>query len=465
MPSTRRSTFLVLLVLGAACGGGAEPAGPPAALVAANPGPFTGTVGDPLAEPLAVRVTDAAGRAVAGAVVRFTVTAGNGYVTAAGLGGTALDDSTDQDGVAAVTWGLGTEVGVHTASAGIGGLTPVEFSAVATAGAPAAVVVLEASAFIAPVASPTDEPLAVLVEDRFGNPVAGALVNWAALGAGASVAAASTTSDAAGIAEVGATLGAAPGLYLFRVTPVGGTPDTVGVIAVTAVADPEGDQSPIVDPAYASHDVTRLGAVLIENYLVLYAKFAGTISPHGGGPPSRSALVANYDLDLDGDSLTGFLTLRQCIGGDPLGFGTDAFVDLDPLSGYLSGQSGVPPGAVPVLRVDSLLDADRCASSFNGGLYIAQPAYQPTTVSIAVPLAFLADDGAVAVSDLFVHPATVVTDIVPDSLAWQFVPSAAPLSAPGTAGRSVWDYLSVPRPEGRGVRVDGMTLLRRRPGS
>ena len=462
MPRSHRAYLPLLVVLIAACGGGSEPAGPPAALVAVNPGPFTGTVGEDLFAPLQVEVTDADGRGVPGVAVRFAVSVGSGSVGLGGLGGASFTDTTDQDGAVQALWTLGTVAGEHGASASVTGLATIEYSATAAAGAPAEAVVIAASAFIAPVSSPTDEPLAVLVEDQYGNAVAGALVNWAALSAGAGVTAASSTADEDGIARMGATMGAAPGLYLFRAAPQGAPPDTIGVLAVTIVADPEGDQAAVVDPAYASHDVTAFGAVVIQDVLILYAKFAGTISPNPTGPPTRTSMWANYDIDLDGDSLTGFFTLRQCAGGPPLGFGADAFVELDPTSGFLSGQTGIPPGAVPVLRVDVLLDPDRCTSSFNGSLYATVPAYQPTTVSIAIPLSFLQDDGAFGITNLFAHPATGVTDIVPDSLAWVFVPTVVAASAAGAQALDPWAFLPVPRPEGRAVRVEGMPLTRSR---
>jgi hypothetical protein len=452
----------LLVALVAACGGGSEPAGPPTALVAVNPGPFEGTVGEDLTGPLQVEVTDADGRGVPGIVVRFAVTAGSGSVGVGSLGGSSFTDTTDQDGAAEILWTLGTAAGEQGASASVTGLTTLEYSANAAAGPPAASLVSATSAFIAPVSSPTDEPLAVRVEDEYGNAVAGALVNWAALSAGASVAAASSTADEDGIARIGASLGAAPGLYLFRATPQGAPPDTIGVLAVVIVADPAGDQAPVVDVAYASHDVTAFGALVIQDVLVLYARFAGTISPVPDGAPALTSMWANYDLDLDADSLTGFLTLRQCAGGSPLGFGVDAFVELDPTSGFLDGQTGIPPGAVPVLRVDALLDPDRCTSSFNGSLFPALPAYQPTTVSIAIPLSFLQDDGTFGITNLFAHPATGVTDIVPDSLAWDFVPTAAAAPAPGAEALDPWAFLPVPRPSGRPVRVEGIQMNRAR---
>lgn len=462
MRPIHRSCVPLLLVLGAACGGGVEPVGPPTAVVAIDPGPFTGTVGEALATPLRVRVTAADGRAVPGTAVRFAVTSGGGTVQLGTLGGASLTDTTDQDGAAEAQWTLGTVAGAQGASAAVDGVGTVTFTATAEAGPAAVSIILEASAFIARVSSPTDEPLAVRVEDQYHNAVAGAVVNWTALTAGASVGAASTTSSADGIAQVGATLGAAPGFYLFGVQPVGLPTDTIGVIAVTAVADPVGDQAPIADPAYASHDATHFGAVVIADVLVLYARFAAPISANSA-TSGRTAMTANYDLDVDGDSLTGYLTLRQCAGGDPLGFGTDAFVDLDPQSLYLSGQTGIPTGSVAVLRVDSLLGDDRCASSFNGSLLAAVPAYQPTTVSLVIPLAFLEDDGAVGFTHLFLHPATGVTDILPDSAAWDFVPTVV-AGAPGAGSADPWSFLSVPRPAGRAVRVEGMPLMRRRLG-
>jgi hypothetical protein len=253
-------------------------------------------------------------------------------------------------------------------------------------------------------------------------------------------------------------------VYLFQVTPAGAGPDTIGVIAVRIVTDATGDQAPVANPAYDSHDVTRFGAVVVQDFLVLYAKFAGTVSPNPAGTPTRSSMVANYDLDLDGDSLTGYLTLRQCLGGPPLGFGADAFVDLDPNSGFLDAVPSAPAGAVAVLRVDSLLEADRCTSSFNGALYGAVPTYGPTTVSLAVPLSFFQDDGAVSVTNLFAHPATSVTDVVPDSLAWDFVPTAAAAAgAPGADAPDPWAFLPVPRPTGRVFPIERMRPPRRLP--
>jgi len=446
----------------AACGGGTEPPGPPAALTAVAPGPFTDTVGTALPAPLQVRVTDANGRAVPRVAVVFTANGGSGSVGDGSAGGPSFTDSTDVNGTAEAVWVLGTTAGPQGASASVAGLAVVGFAATAIAGPPAGALVDESSAFVAPAGSATDEPLAVRVVDAYDNPVAAAVVSWAALTAGAAVAGSSSVTDDAGLATTGASLGTTPGVYLFRATVPGASVDTLGVLAVTIVEDPVGDQFSTQDPAYDSHDATRFGALVVDQVLVLYAKFAGNIGPvPTTGPMTREALLANYDLDLDGDSLTGFYTLRQCIGGPPLGFGADAFVDLTQASEFLSGQSGIPTGAVAVVRVDSLLDADRCQSRFAGAILATVPVYQPTSATLVIPLSFLNDDGAFDATTLFGHPGTgTVTDIVPDSLAWGFTPMPIPTAAAAEAPTLRWDYLSRPAPTGVVRRVSGMPLTR-----
>jgi len=171
-------------------------------------------------------------------------------------------------------------------------------------------------------------------------------------------------------------------------------------------------------------------------------------------------LSGDYDLDLDADSLTGYLSLRECLGGPPAGIGVDAFVDLD--QSHLSGTAGVPPGAVAVFRVDSLVDRDRCASDFWGAQLVTVPFYQPTSVVLAVPLGFLQDDGAFSITTLFAHPGSAtVTDIVPDSLPWSFVPPPAAAALAAAGGDSVWKSLALPRLTGKVIPIERGTFPHR----
>jgi len=441
----------------AACGGGSEPAGPPANVTVLTPAALTGTVGIALAEPLQVRVTDASGRGVPRVGVLFAIVDSAGFVGVDGSASAlAFTDTTNADGVAEATWVLGTVAGTQTVSASVEGLASVVIEAEAFAGAPAAVLVADQSALAAPVSSPTDEPLAVLVTDAYLNRVAGTTVTWSAVTAGASVTAPTSVTDTAGIATVGATLGAAPGVYQFRGTVSGGISGTVGVLAVTIVTDPEGDAVPTQNPAFDSHDATRFGALVVSDVLVLYAKFAGAIGPvPTSGPIPREALAGDYDLDLDGDSLTGYLSLRECLGGPPTGIGVDAFVDLNQADIVgVQGVSGVPPGAIGVWRVDSLVGSDRCGSDFWGDILITVPFYQPNSVVVAIPLGFLQDDGAFRITALFAQPGSAtVTDIVPDSLPWSFAPPPAAAASAAVGDDSVWSYLPIPRPSLRSIPI------------
>jgi len=145
-------------------------------------------------------------------------------------------------------------------------------------------------------------------------------------------------------------------------------------------------------------------------------------------------MLAYYDLDLDQDTTTGFTLFRQCIGGPILNFGTDALVNIEPDAN----------GRVGVYRVDALL-AGRCDfTQFEGAGYGVVPLVERRSVTVGIPVDSLRDDGAFAMSTLFVQPgANLVTDVVPDSVAWVFGgPGPATAAVPGEASRG-------PRPSSR----------------
>jgi hypothetical protein len=114
--------------------------------------------------------------------------------------------------------------------------------------------------------------------------------------------------------------------------------------------------------------------------------------------------------------------------------------------------------------VDSLTSGDRCEGSFSGALGWGVPAYQPTSVSLAIGLDFLEDDGAVSITNLFAHPGSgTVTDIVPDSVAWEFVPTAPASAATGERRLSLWDFVPFPKPPVGSIKLDDVPFTRRAP--
>lgn len=147
----------------------------------ATTGPsFTGEVGTTLVQSPTVVVLDAFGNPVAGDTVTFTVTAGGGS-----LGAGQVVSNTN--GQAATTWTLGLVTGIdnNTLTASLADATvtgnPVTFTASGTA-TQADTVRAAVTAFVDTVANTVNPTVTVV--DRFGNPVSGVTVAFAASGTG-----------------------------------------------------------------------------------------------------------------------------------------------------------------------------------------------------------------------------------------------------------------------------------------
>jgi hypothetical protein len=100
--------------------------GPPATLTIVSGNNQTAVAGTTLPLPLVVRVTDQNGNVVPGAAVNFSVTGGNGAVSAASV-------ATGSDGQAQVAWTLGTVEGANSAQAQVGTLPAAIFHATGAA--------------------------------------------------------------------------------------------------------------------------------------------------------------------------------------------------------------------------------------------------------------------------------------------------------------------------------------------
>jgi hypothetical protein len=234
------SLFVIGLSLGfVACGGESltlPSEGEPATITVTKGGNQNGLVGTQLAESLEVQVTDTKGRPVGGATVNFAVTTGGGSAAPASA-------VTDGNGLANAQITLGTQTGTVTGTAQVqvpAGTVPVQTSFSATA--------LPANANIltlvsgdnqqGPVGTALLQPLVVQVTDGFGNPIAGVNIDWTVDGGG-SVSAASTPTDAGGLASVVRTLGPTAGQQLTLATSTGlaGSPITFTHTANAGSAD------------------------------------------------------------------------------------------------------------------------------------------------------------------------------------------------------------------------------------
>lgn len=193
------------LALLAACGGdgGSEP--PPPALVAARApvsgNAQTGTVAEPLADPIRVLVTRD-GAPEAGATVTWGV-------TGAGASISPPTGVTDAAGLAQATWTLPRAAGARTATATVADAagSPVSFTATALPGPPTQLTRTGGNGQSGAVNTALPTPLQVTALDEFGNGVAGVSVAWQVTGGGGSVASPNSTTGASGAATMVWTLG------------------------------------------------------------------------------------------------------------------------------------------------------------------------------------------------------------------------------------------------------------------
>jgi hypothetical protein len=140
-----------------------------------------GTVGEPLAEPLGVRVVDEEGRPVAGAPVAFTPLGER-------AGSVEPDTAyTDADGRASARWVLGTIAGPFEVRAHVAlprGPSALLFAAEARPGSPATLGRVSGNGQLGVPGRPLADPLVVRLLDRYGNPVPEVDVSWRVDGGG-----------------------------------------------------------------------------------------------------------------------------------------------------------------------------------------------------------------------------------------------------------------------------------------
>lgn len=164
----------------------------------------TGVVGQALATPITVVVTDQNNAPLANAVVTWSVSSADGTLS-------TQSSTTDASGDASVVWTLGTSAGLDSLTASLPNGTTAVITATAAAGGVSALNIASGDAQVVAAGS-TTLPLVVRAIDQFGNPVANANITWSAVGGG-SLSATSGTTDASGQAQVTFTTDALPASY------------------------------------------------------------------------------------------------------------------------------------------------------------------------------------------------------------------------------------------------------------
>lgn len=225
-----------LAALGACGGGGGGDGGggnnpvTTVAMAAPSGNAQNDTIQAPLPLPLRVEVKED-GAVKQGVTVNWSVQSGGGQVAPA-------SGVTGVDGVAATTWTLGTTVGAQTARATVAGATgsPVTFTATAAHGNPAQLTVNGGDNQTGLADAAFGTLLSVKLVDRLNNAISGAVVNWAVGSGPLTLGAATSNTNAQGIATVGVTAGSTAGSGTIQATTAGVAGQVVFDLTVVVAA-------------------------------------------------------------------------------------------------------------------------------------------------------------------------------------------------------------------------------------
>jgi hypothetical protein len=159
-----------------------------------------GVAGSSTWSALVVKVADRYGNGVPGKDVTWTVVEGGGSVTDSA----AISDGS---GLAEASWDRGPTMGSNTVRVESPGLAPVTFTITGRSGSPERFEKVLGDGQEGVPGEALWDSLVVKLEDRFGNPIVGAEVEWTLTEGGGRVEPASSTTDADGLARTKWTLG------------------------------------------------------------------------------------------------------------------------------------------------------------------------------------------------------------------------------------------------------------------
>lgn len=133
------------------------------------------------------------------------------------------------------------------------------------------------------------QPISVTVEDQSGAPMSGAIVTWTVLAGGGSVAAATSTTDDAGIATVVWTLGTKVGVDSLQASIGTGTAATITATAAVGSASALRITSGDAQSVAAGSQTAPLVVQVIDQFANPIANATVSWSVQGGGSLSASS--------------------------------------------------------------------------------------------------------------------------------------------------------------------------------
>lgn len=164
----------------------------------------TTTAGSATPSTISVLVFDQTGSALANSTVSWSVASGGGTVSSA-------SSTTDANGLAAVTWTLGTTAGANSLVASLAGGATVTITATGVAG-PAATLTIVSGNNQSITAGNTSDALVVQAADQYGNLINGQSIAWTTNDG--TLGASPTTTDATGQSSTTLSTGATAEVYV-----------------------------------------------------------------------------------------------------------------------------------------------------------------------------------------------------------------------------------------------------------
>jgi hypothetical protein len=274
-----------------------------------------GQAGEPLADSVAIRITDSTGRALPDVPVRWTPVDGGSVDVASAR--------TDSLGVASASWTLARKTGTQRLRAQVGvgpglGIPPVTLVATALAGAPASIVVSAGDSQRAPAGAELKKSLVFRVLDANGSGVASAVLTLAPSGGILSDTA--LTTDSLGIARTRWTMGHSAGEYSLGVH-VDGVKQLLKVVAHASPAAPANlafDDVPADKRSRDSAKNKRLYALVTDLYgnpvpdaKVNFSVKSGTVTPARAVSDAKGRAALTWKLG----SRAGEQTLKGVVRG------------------------------------------------------------------------------------------------------------------------------------------------------
>ena len=356
----RRAAIVATAVSVAACGDQAPP--PPVALVAVGDYQFTGPVAERLPSALTVRVNDAKGSPVNGVPVTFTVAEGGGSLT-------KLVDTTRSGGLATTNWTLGERAGTQRITASATALTSIDFTATARAGAPSTIATNGGTGQSVVVGTAVLTPPAVIVKDRFTNPVPGVSVVFTVASGGGTIVGNAAITNSAGVAAatswtMGTTVGANTLTALALTSGITGNPVTFSATAtagaaarLTAVGSTSltGTVAKALSPV-PQVKVTDASGNAVAGAVVTFTPSAGSLIGPVGSKTTDAAGLASPDVWLLGPVAGSYTLTAAASGVTSVTFTAAASADVANAMSIVSGNSqsalaGRPVAIEPSVKV------------------------------------------------------------------------------------------------------------------